>query len=141
MVATGITSVSLTYLNNLETSLQDVLTLVNKQIQGEGATSDPTTTLWIDPVDYSLTVNAGGVGQGRNVTFDAGAALNQALSTMGGSVHDQLIWLRKVLTEMITEVSVTIKNFGTSQDANNEAVGQLVTEFQSTIDTVAKPRG
>ena len=41
---------------------------------------------------------------------------------MGGSIHDQLTWLNKVLTDMISEITTTVNSFGNTESLNTESV-------------------
>jgi hypothetical protein len=134
----NVTHVEVAYLNKLKAALSEMRTQVEEQIRGQGATSDPTTTQWIDPVDSALRVSAGGVGAGAGSTFDAAAALSTALSSMGGSVHDQLAWLDKVLGDMINQITATVKSFGTTESVNQDSVDKLISEFQATIGVIKK---
>jgi hypothetical protein len=134
----NVTHVDVTYLNKLKTRLSEMQAQVEEQIRGQGPSSDPTTTLWIDPVNSGLTVTAGGVGAGAGSTFDAAAALSTTLSSMGGSVHDQLAWLDKILGEMISQITATVKSFGATESANNDSVDKLISEFRATIGTIKK---
>jgi hypothetical protein len=130
----NVTQVEATYLNKLKATLREMQTQVEDQIRGLGASSDPTTALWIDPVDSALKVSAGGAGS----TFDAAVALGTALSNMGGSVHDQLVWLDKVLGDMINQITATVSSFGTAESVNQDSVKKLVSEFQTTIGVIKK---
>jgi hypothetical protein len=132
----NVTHFSVAYLNKLKARLAEMQGQVTDQMRGQGASTDPTTSLWIDPVDSALTVRAGGAG--ANATFDAAAALNTALTSMGGSVHDQLAWLRKVLGDMIDEITVTVNSFGTTESVNNEIMDKLISEFKTTIGMIRK---
>ncbi|HUZ26732.1 MAG TPA: hypothetical protein VMV07_23515 [Streptosporangiaceae bacterium] len=132
----NVTQVDLTYLNQLKTRLGEMQAQVEGQIRGQGPSNDPTTTLWIDPVNSGLTVTAGGVGAGAGSTFDVAAALSAALSAMGGSVHDQLVWLDRILGEMINQITVTVKSFGTAETANNDSVDKLISEFRATFGII-----
>jgi hypothetical protein len=137
MASSGsVTEIDQTYLTNLQTTLQDILTGVEGQLRGLGtAGANSTSTIYIGPVDSSLTVKAG------PTSFDAGAALDAALKTMGGSVHDQLEWLEKVLTDMISEINTTVSSFGASEQLNEESVDQLMSDFQTTISDMNTPPG
>jgi hypothetical protein len=134
----NVTQVDLSYLQKLKTTLSAMQTQVEDQIRGQGASSDPTTTLFIGPVDSTLTVHAGGVGAGAGSTFDIATALASTLSAMGGSVHDQLAWLDTTLGDMITEITATVNSFGTTESANNEVMDKLISEFQTTISAIRK---
>jgi hypothetical protein len=136
----NVTQVDLTYLKTLKSTLGSMQTQVEDRIKGQGNSDDPGTTLWIGPVDSSLTVRAGGVGagSGSGSTFDVAAALTSALSSMGGSVHDQLAWLDKVLGDMISEITATENAIGTTEGANHESVDNLISEFRMTIGTINK---
>lgn len=132
----NVTHFSVAYLNKLKARLAEMQAQVTNQMNGRGGSADPATSLWIDPVDSALTVRAGGAGAGA--TFDAASALNTALTSMGGSVHDQLAWLRKVLGDMIDEITVTVNSFGTTESANNEIMDKLISEFRTTIGAIRK---
>src|SRR5260370_141261 len=90
----NITHIDANYLNNLKNQLTTILDEVDNQLKGSAGPS-PSVALWIPPVDSSLTVIAGAD------TFNATKALTTAMAGMGGSVHDQLVWLQKVLRQMI----------------------------------------
>jgi hypothetical protein len=134
----NVTQVDLTYLKRLKSALGSMQTQVEDQIKGQGNSSDPGTTGWVGPVDSSVTVRAGGVGAGSGSAFDAAASLTSALSSMGGSVHDQLAWLDKVLGGMISEITATENAIGTTEGANHESVDNLISEFRTTIGTISK---
>jgi hypothetical protein len=132
---TSVTQIDTTYLQGLQGQLQSILTEVEDQLRGIGASSDPNVTGWLGPVDQNLTVQAG------PTTFNAGAALNSALKAMGGSVNEQLTWLKKVLTDMINEITTTIQSFSGTESLNNDTVAQLISDFQSTINDMNSPPG
>jgi superfamily II DNA helicase RecQ len=134
----NVTHVDAAYLNKLKASLTEARTQVEDQMRGQGASSDPTTTQWIEPVDSALRVSAGGMGAGAGSTFDAAAALKTALSNMGGSVHDQMAWLDKVLGDMINQITTTVKSFGTTEGVNQDSMHKLMSEFQATIGAIKK---
>jgi hypothetical protein len=133
-----VTQINKDYLNNLKNRLSDLLTDVENQLKGVGASSAPGTTTYIQPVDQTLTVNAGG---NTGVPFNAATALNKALGAMGGSVHDQLTWLHKTLTDMIGEITTTVNSFSGTESLNNESVAQLISDFQNTIGDFNNPPG
>jgi hypothetical protein len=129
----AVTQIDADYLNQLKSQLQTVLDHVNAQLTGIGASSDPNTTSWIGPVDDTLSVLAGAAN------FAAGVSLNKALHALGGSLHDQLVWLKKVLTDMIHEITTTVESFSATESLNTETVDQLLSDFQSTIDDLNNP--
>ena len=132
----GVTQIDTTYLDGLKTTLQDLQTEVEQQLRGLGTGgATPNTLSFIEPVDSSLKLAAG------SASFDAGAALNKALSTMGGSVHDQLTWLDKVLGDMINEITTTVASFKGTESLNNEGVDKLISDFQTTIGDINTPPG
>jgi hypothetical protein len=136
----NVTQINETYLKQLQGQLDTVLTDVEGQLKGLGATTDTSTTGYLNPVTQDLSVLAGG-GTGTTGTFDAATELNNALSQMGGSVNDQLTWLKKVLTDMISEIGTTIDSFSKTESLNNETVEQLMTDFQNTITDMSNPPG
>jgi hypothetical protein len=132
----GVTQIDTDYLNNLQTQLQDLQTQVEQQLQGlgtAGATSDSLS--FIPPLTSTIKVAAG------TTSFDAGAALNTALGNMGGSVHDQLTWLDRILGDMISEITTTVASFNGTESLNNETVDQLISDFQNTISDINTPAG
>lgn len=131
----GVTQINKDYLNGLKGQLSQILTDVEKQLTGMGATSDPGTTGWLFPIDGTFSVAAGGS------SFNAATALNTALKAFGGSVHDQLTWLKKVLTDMISEITTTVNAMGNTEDLNTQSVDQLIHDFQSTINGMNNPPG
>jgi hypothetical protein len=133
--STNVMQIDADYLNNLQAQLQTMLTAVEDQLRGLGTTSSVQTTGFLDPVDQNLTVQAGAT------TFNAGAALNSALKAMGGSVHDQLTWLQRVLNDMINEITTTVQSFSGTESLNNDTVEQLITDFQNTITDMSNPPG
>lgn len=136
MAAAGnVTQIDTTYLNNLKGQLQAIQTDVQNQLNGIGASSDPNLTGWISAVDENLTVSAGATN------FNAGKALDTALGKMGGSIHDQLTWLNKVLTDMINEITTTVNSFGNTESLNTESVATLIGDFQHTINDMNNPPG
>jgi hypothetical protein len=134
----NVTQIEVGYLKKLRNTLSEMQVQVEDQIRGQGASNDPTTTGWIDPVDSALKVTGGGVGAGAGSTFDAAAALSTALATMGGSVHDQLAWLDSTLGTMINQITVTMNSFGTTEGANSDSVEKLISQFQTTIGAIKK---
>lgn len=125
----AVTQIDATYLNTLKGQLETVLGDVKNQLKGVG--SSPAG--WVYPVDQNFSVLDGPNG------FNAGAQLNTALKAMGGSVHDQLTWLQKVLTDMINEITNTVNSFSNAESINTESVDQLITDFQNTIKDVNNP--
>ncbi|SRR5260370_6470973 len=133
---TGVTQIDTAYLDNLKNHLRDLQTQVEQQLQGLGTKGVTSNTLsFIEPLTSQLKIHAGAA------SFDAGAKLNSALSTMGGSVHDQLTWLDKVLGDMIQEIITTVHSFKGTEDLNNESVDQLINDFKKTIGDMNKPAG
>jgi hypothetical protein len=132
---TNVMQIDTAYLNNLQSQLQTLLTAVKNQLRGIGTTFIPTTSGFLGPVDQNLTVQAGAT------TFNAGAALNSALKNMGGSVNDQLTWLERVLNDMINEITTTVQSFSGTESLNNDAVSQLITDFQNTISDMSNGPG
>jgi len=135
-MASGVTQIDATYLNTLKGKLTGLQHEVEQQLTGlgtAGATSE--TVSFIEPITSSIKVAAGAT------SFDAGAALNTALGTMGGSVHDQLTWLNQVLGDMITEITTTVSALHGTESLNNESVDQLITDFQHTISDMNTPAG
>jgi hypothetical protein len=131
---TGVTQIDSTYLTNLQNQLRDLHTQVEQQLTGMGTAGvTSTTTSFIEPITSTLHVAAG------TASFDAGAALNSALSAMGGSVHDQLTWLGTVLNDMIGEITTTVSSFNGTESLNNETVDQLISDFQNTIGAINTP--
>jgi hypothetical protein len=132
----GVTKIDTTYLDGLKTTLQDLQNEVEQQLQGLGTSgAGPGTLSFIEPVTSSIKLAAGAS------SFDAAVAINNQLSTMGGSVNDQLNWLYKVLGDMISEITTTVASFQGTESLNNESVDQLMTDFQNTISDVNTPAG
>lgn len=136
MASGGVTQIDASYLDTLKNQLTDLQHQVEQQLNGLGtAGATPETVSFIEPITSSIKVAAGAS------SFDAGAALNTALGTMGGSVHDQLTWLDKVLGDMISEITTTVASFHGTESLNNESVDQLITDFQNTISDINTPAG
>jgi hypothetical protein len=135
MTTPNVTQINKDYLNQLKTQLTAILNEVDQQLQGMGAYNGPGSTGWLNPVDQTLVVSAGGN------SFNAASQLNNALKTMGGSVHDQLTWLKKVLTDMTNEITTTVDAMSNTETLNTETVDQLITDFQSTINDMNNPPG
>ncbi len=133
--STNVTQIDTTYLTGFQKQLQTILTSVQNQLKGAGASSDPNVTGWLGPVDQNLTVQAGAT------TFNAATDLNNALKAMGGSVHTQLTWLQKVLTDMISEINTTIQSFSGTESLNNDTVEQLISDFENTVSDMNNPSG
>jgi hypothetical protein len=136
----NVTQINETYLKQLQSQLDTILSDVEGQLRGIGATTDTSTTGYLSAVTSDLSVMAGG-GTGTSGTFAAATELNSALSAMGGSVNDQLTWLKQVLTDMITEIGTTIDSFTSTESLNSETVEQLMTDFQDTITDMSNPPG
>jgi hypothetical protein len=132
MAASGVTQIDAKYLNTLKAQLSDLESQVKAQIRGIGPSSSSETTNYINPVN-ELTLLAGPPG------FDAGAAITNALKTVGGSVYDQLQWLDKVLNDMIEEITTTVNSFHGAESLNDDAVNTLINEFQGTIGDMGSP--
>ena len=128
----GVTDVSVAYLRQLNASFADILQQVNDQLNGKTTATATAPAALIEPVNADLQVKAGSPGAG-GPDFDAAAALNAAMSDMGGSVHDQLDWLRRVLSTMIGEVNDAIAAVGTVNHLNDEQADALVSDFEHTI--------
>jgi len=128
----GVTEVSVAYLRQLNASLADILHQVDGRLADVGTATWTSPAALIEPVDAGLHVKAGGPGAG-GPDFDAAAALNAALSDMGGSVHDQLEWLHGVLTAMIGQVNDAIAAVGAVNYLNDEQADALISEFEHTI--------
>jgi hypothetical protein len=137
MAATSpVTQINTDYLNKLQSNLSDLLDEVNDQLNGLGTKGATAATLPdIYPVTSALQVAAGASA------FDAGAALNAALKSMGNSVNEQLTWLKKVLTDMIADITTTVNSFSGTESLNNETVTQLESDFQKTIGDLNTPAG
>jgi hypothetical protein len=133
MASSGVTQIDASYLNGLKAQLQDLQSQVELQVRGLGTTgTNAGTTNYIPSAD-NLTLLAG------TSSFDAGQMIAAALKTMGGSVHDRLVWLDQVLTDMIAEITTTVNKFKGTESLNNEAVDQLTTDFQNTIGGMGNP--
>ena len=129
-----VTQINAGYLNGLKSNLQELLDQVNQQLSGLGTKGvTATTTTFIEPVNSALQVAAGAS------PFAAGAAFNQALKSMGGSVNDQLIWLKKVLTDMISEITTTVNSFSATESLNDESASQVASDFAKTISDLNTP--
>jgi hypothetical protein len=134
-MATGaVTQINADYLKNLQGQLSDLLDQVNTQLKGLGTKgASSSTTPLISAVTSSIQVAAGGS------SFDAAQAINSALQSMGGSVNDQLNWLKNVLTDMISDITTTINSFSGTESLNNESVSTLESDFQKTINQLNSP--
>ena len=129
-MATGaVTQIDANYLNGLKGQLETVLTDVQNQLKGVGNTPDG----WVSAIDQNFSVLPG------PSSFNAGAALNTALNALGGSIHDQLTWLEKVLTDMINEITTTVNSFSGTESLNTETVDQLISDFENTINDINNP--
>ena len=135
----GVTEINSAYLTTLQQQLQQLLTEIETQLDGMGTTgTGPDTTNFIKPVDSTLAVIAGPSSSG-STTFPAGGALNAALSSMGGSVHDKLVWLKNVVSDMISELTTVISKFNGTESLNSETVDQLAADFRATIGDEGAP--
>ena len=122
-----VTQIDTNYLTKLKSQIDDLKTEVELQIRGMGPTgTNSSTTNYIYSVD-NLKLLPG------TSSFDAGTQLQNALKTMGGSVHDRLTWLDKTLGDMSDEITATINKFNGTESINNDSVDQLVTDFRNTI--------
>jgi hypothetical protein len=119
------TTINSTYLQGLQTQLEDLLASV-KQVSKQGYAT--------------LTVQyPGGVISGGTSSFDIATQLNNALTSMGGTVADELSWLEKVLTDMISEITTTISSLQGADGLNSESVDTLIQDFQNTITDMDAP--
>jgi hypothetical protein len=133
MASSSVTQIDAHYLKGLKTEIDDLITQVELQIRGLGTTdTNSSTTNYIPSVD-NLTLLAG------TTSFDAGTIISNALKTMGGSVYDRLAWLDQTLTDMSGDIATTINKFSATESFNNEAVDQLMTDFQNTISDMSNP--
>jgi hypothetical protein len=134
---TGVTQIDSNYLLTLKSTLETVLTEVDKQLTGQGMVPGPGGVM-LDVLPLSrLTVQAGVAGS-NGEGFDPAVQLIDALQAMGGSVTDQLKWLKQVLTDMIAEITTTVQSFGSSETLNSESVAQLNTDFSRTITVMGQ---
>jgi hypothetical protein len=122
----GTTQVSVGSLEQLRSSLQDILNQVNAQLSGQAPEGQGPVVL--SRVDGDMVVKAG-----CQVEFNAAVSLNAALSAMGGSVQDQLIWLSGVLTAMIGEINTSIGSLTSTETLNVAQVNTLIGEFANTL--------
>jgi hypothetical protein len=131
------TEISVPYLKNLQSQLQDMLNGVDQQLAGG---TDNPYSVWLPPAVDGFQIKAGGTtGSSGSSTFDLATTLTQAISTTWTSITDELTWLKKVLTDMISEISTTITSFGNVENINSETVDQLMQDFQSTITDMNQP--
>jgi hypothetical protein len=130
----NVTQIDITYLNNLKNQLDELESQVEDQLRGVGPSSNPGTTNYINPVN-NLTLLAGPPG------FDAGVAISNALKTAGNSVYSQLQWLSKILKDMSNEITTTVNSLHDTESLNNDAVDQLMKDFQNTIGDMNNPPG
>ena len=129
----AVTEINADYLRHLQHELQDLQAQVETQLSGLGTTGAVAdTTEFINPID-KITLRAG------TSDFAAGAAISSALQNMGGSVHNQLLWLKRVLTDMISEITSTVNSFQDTESLNNEDVSKLIGDFQHTINDMNGP--
>jgi hypothetical protein len=134
-MATGaVTQINADYLKKLQGELSDLLDQVNTQLKGLGTKgASSATTPFIKAVTSSIQVAAGGS------SFNAAQEINSALQSMGGSVNDQLNWLKNVLTDMISDITTTMNSFSGTESLNNESVSTLEKDFQKTINQLNQP--
>jgi hypothetical protein len=142
------TTINSTYLNNLSTSLQDLLDGVNQQLNGQGYIDNGAVMVPTLNSPQFAVAGGGGAGPGgsggsgsdtTSGTFDAANALNTQLQLMGGTVYQELQWLQKVLTEMIDEITTTVSSMKGTDSLNSESVDTLTQDFQSTISDLNTP--
>jgi hypothetical protein len=138
--STNVTQINKDYLQKLSTQLGYVLTDVKEQLAGGASATDPTTGMDMYAVtkDLAQYVKAGGPA-GSSGNFPAAQELTTAMDNMGGSVNDQLTWLEKVLTDMISEISTTIQSFSSTESLNTETVQALMNDFSNTITDMNNP--
>ncbi|HEY1702844.1 MAG TPA: hypothetical protein VGG75_24320 [Trebonia sp.] len=136
----NVTQINKDYLNKLSTQLSSVLTDVKEQLAGGATPTDATTGMDMYAVNSDLAqyVKAGGPA-GSSGSFPAAQELTSAMDSMGGSVNDQLTWLEKVLTDMISEIGTTIDSFGNAESLNTETVQALMNDFSNTITDMNNP--
>ncbi len=128
-----VTQIDTNYLTTLKNQIDDLKAQVKHQITGMGPIgTSSSTTNFIYSVD-NLKLLPG------TSSFDAGTQLQNALKTMGTSVHDRLTWLDKTLGDMSDEITATIKKFNDNESLNNDAVDKLVTDFRNTIADMSNP--
>jgi hypothetical protein len=138
--STNVTQINKDYLNKLSTQLSSVLTDVKEQLAGGASPTDATTGMDMYAVtsDLAQYVKAGGPS-GSSGSFPAAQELTTAMDSMGGSVNEQLTWLEKVLTDMISEIGTTVDSFGSAESLNTEAVQTLMNDFSNTITDMSNP--
>jgi hypothetical protein len=122
------------YLNSLSAQLQTMLTDVTNQ--ADGAVNPAAYSGTLPKVDQTLNVLAPGGTSGTSSTFAAGANLNAALATMGGSVAEEVAYLKNVLTDMIQEIQTTADAMDNTESLNGDSVTTLMTDLQQTISDI-----
>src|ERR1700722_10861630 len=134
MSGSGVTQINKAYLQGLATQLGTVKTQVETQLSGLGpGPSTSNTATIIGAIDSTLAVHAG------TSAFAIGTTLNTDLGKMGGSVHDQLTWLDKILTDMIQELDTTANKMSATETLNEEQAANLITDFQGVIGDINTP--
>jgi hypothetical protein len=132
MAASGVTHISKSYLLGLATQLGTLKQQVQDQISGLGPAYETTMTGGpLQAISDSLSVKAGAP------PFAMAATLNQDLKAMGGSVNSQLTWLKKILTDMIQELTTTADKMSNTEDLNSEQAAALITDFQGVLSDVS----
>lgn len=129
-----VTQIDIGYLTAFRNEVQQMLDHLNETMMGHPS-NDSATTGWIYPVDGALQVYAGTKG------FQAAEDLNTALKTMGGTVQQQLQWLKKVFMDMISETNQTIQKFKSTESMNAETATKLQQDFYQTINDLLSPPG
>jgi hypothetical protein len=132
----GVTQIDTTYLDSLKSYLEEVQSWVDQQIKGMGTTGvGPNTASYLQAVSGATSVDAG------TASFEVAGNLNTALKSMGTSVSQELGWLNKTVSAMISEITTTVAKFQGTESLNNDTVQQLISDFQNTISDMNTPPG
>lgn len=131
-----------TYLQKVQSALQILLADVQAQIDGIGVDNGimipavgPNLNEYFSPGGTAVK----GVTGTYSLPFVPAVDLHDQLGTMGKSVGAELKWLKKVLQDTISGITTTINHFTNIDDINQDAVNQMMQDFQRAVADLNNP--
>lgn len=130
------------YLQKVQGALEILLQEVKDQVSGIGMDSGvlipavgPNINEYFSPGGTA----AKGVTGTYSLPFVPAVDLYNQLGSMGKSVGAELQWLEKVLQDTIAGITTTINHFGSAEDINQDAVNQMLQDFQKAVADLNNP--
>jgi len=129
----GVTQVDSAYLTNTENYIQGLIDQLTNQVIPGGTSTDSNGTGQRPALDGNLVVSAG------SDSFQSAKILNKKLADVGTSVSTQLAWLKKLLSDMHTELGHTVQGFAQNESLNNDDVSTFLQDFPNTVGDLSGP--